>query len=123
MSELGQHLVQLSGIVTATVAVACVAPRLMLDLILGRQLWSTDSLLLARHWGLLVGLLGILIVLAARQPALATPILLAAATEKLALVGLLLSRMRHRFRVIPALVAAGDFGFSLLYGAVLLGQV
>jgi len=78
------------------------------------------SLLITRHWGLLLALVGGLLVYAAYRPEIRVPTLIIAIVEKAAfVVGLLTSPLRRRRAVI--VVAIADATMSALYIAYLAG--
>ena len=120
---IGSHIqliLIVTGVITATMFLQFLAPREIVRLMDDDVIADPVSLLVARHWGLLVGLLGALLVYAAFEPALRGPVVWVALIEKLALAGMLLSpAMRRRGRA--ASVAAGDLLMSLLYALYLAG--
>jgi hypothetical protein len=78
------------------------------------------SLALARHWGLLVFLIGALLVYAAFHPAIRDPAIVLAAIEKIALgVGVLGTVLRRH--PVAAVIAAGDSIIALVYLLYLAG--
>ena len=81
-----QPLLLVTGVVTALAAVVFAAPRAGLKLLFGVEQPDPVTLFVARHWGLLVGLVGGLLVAAAYLPAIRVPVMAVAAAEKLALV-------------------------------------
>lgn len=75
-----------SGAITALAgALQFLAPSPLLRL-QGLAVGDEAGLFFARHWGLLVFCIGVLLVLAARRPALRVPLVAAALAEKLGLV-------------------------------------
>ena len=73
-----------------------------------------------RHWGVLIFVVGALIAWSAYAPAIRTPVLLAGAVEKFAVVALVFFGPAKRTAAMTA-IAAGDGLFALLYGAYLAG--
>ena len=77
-------------------------------------------LFFVRHWGLLIGIVGALLVEAAAVPAIRGPVLIAAATEKLAIGGLVFFGPLKRTPIMTA-AAIADGAFALVYIAYLAG--
>jgi hypothetical protein len=73
-----------------------------------------------RHWGLLIGIVGALLVAAAPAPALRGPVLIAAAIEKFAIGGLVFFGPLKRTPVMTA-AAIADGAFAIVYLAYLAG--
>ena len=78
-------LLRLTGTATLGAAALFLAPTLALNMI-GMAVGDDTGLFFVRHWGLLVGCIGGLMVYSAGQPALRMPVLFVATLEKLALV-------------------------------------
>lgn len=120
---IGNHIqliLIVTGVITASMFLQFLAPRVIVRLVYGEEITDPVSLLVARHWGLLVGLIGALLVYAAFEPALRGPVVWVALIEKLALVAMLLGpAIRKRGRV--ASIAAGDLLMSLIYALYLAG--
>jgi hypothetical protein len=74
----------------------------------------------ARHWGLLIFLVGALLIESASAPALRNPVLIVAAIEKWAIVLLVFFGPLKRTLPMTA-IALGDGLFALLYVAYLAG--
>jgi hypothetical protein len=121
---LAAHVVWLSivsGGITALGGLgAFAAPRIFLRGTFGVEKPEPATLFLAVHWGALVIVLGALIVQSAYAPALRAPVLLAAAIEKFAIVGLVFAGPLKRTPTMTAL-ACMDGAFALLYALYLLG--
>jgi hypothetical protein len=115
-----EPILLVSGIVTAGAIAAFLAPRAVARLLFGIELDSAASLLVTRHWGLLVSLVGCLIAYAAYAPALRYPILIVAVVEKAVLIGLFFVGGVRWTRAMQA-VAAIDGLFAILYAAYLAG--
>lgn len=84
----GVALLVITGLYTAVACLQLFAPRASLALIFGIRTDDPFTLLLARHWGLLAGLVGGLLVYAAFHPEVRAPVVVVAVVEKLILVGL-----------------------------------
>jgi hypothetical protein len=100
------------GVVTVLAVALVFAPRLGLRLVFGDDAPDILTKTLARHWGLLVALVGGLLIYAAYHPEVRIPVLAVAAIEKLA-VGLFFGTALPR-RPIVMLVIAGDAVMALL---------
>jgi hypothetical protein len=81
----------LSGGLTATVAYAAVAPAAALESTFGESVHGPVAELLARNWGVLVGLMGALLIHGALNPASRRTALLAAGASKMWFIALVVS--------------------------------
>jgi hypothetical protein len=108
----------ITGAITAAAAAVTLAPDAALDLIFGAR--SVDSLtrLIARHWGLLVGLIGALLIYAAYHPDVRVPIMVAAIAEKLAIGALIFASPFRKARLALA-VAIVDPVIAVIYVTLL----
>ena len=76
-------------------------------MIFGEAPTNAVSLALARHWGLLIFCVGVLLVYAASHPAIRGPAMVLAAIEKVVLgVGVLGTSLRKH--LVASTIAAGD---------------
>lgn len=71
-----------TGILTAGVAVVAIAPASVLQLIAGVQPGDHVGIFFARHWSIVVGITGCLLIAASSQVALREPIMIAASVSK-----------------------------------------
>src|SRR6516165_8170988 len=74
-----------SGAATAIALMQFIAPSPVLRMIYGATTKDVGSIALARHWGLLIFLIGALLIYAAFHPAVRDPVMVAAVVEKVAL--------------------------------------
>jgi len=110
-----------SGIVTGAAGLAgCVAPRSLLRLAFGVDDVQNATLFFARHWGVLIFVIGAMTVFSAYAPATRTPILAGAALEKIAVVALIFFGPLKRTPAMTV-IAASDGIFAILYLAYLAG--
>src|SRR5262245_1838302 len=110
----------ITGLVTAGVLVVFVAPIPVMKVLFGQAPSDALGLFIARHWGLLVGLVGALLIYAPYHFEVRTPTLIVAIVEKVALVlGLLISPFRQRPTVLAMAIA--DAAMSALYVLYLTG--
>ena len=109
-----------TGAVTAIALIQFVAPLRILRMTFGERSVDEISLALARHWGLLIFCVGVLLIYSAFHPAVRDPAMVFAATEKVALgAGVLGTSLRRH--TIAAAIAAGDSLIGLVYIAYLAG--
>jgi hypothetical protein len=110
----------ITGALTAIALVQFIAPAATLRLIYGETSEDASSLMLARHWGLLIFLIGALLIYAAYHPAVRNPVMVLAVIEKIALgIGVLGTPLRHLW--LAAAIAAGDITIALVYLLYLAG--
>lgn len=108
-----------TGAITAGAVVVALAPRPAMCIIFGADRIDELSGLIARHWGLLVALVGALLIYAGFNAELRVPVMIVAIVEKLAIAGLiLLSSLRAR--PLALTIAAADSTFAVLYVIMLV---
>ena len=120
---IGAHIeiiLIVTGALTAVALLQFIAPLPMLRLIYGEAPDDEVSLFLARHWGLLIFLIGALLIYAAFHADLRTSATLLAAVEKIAL-GLGVFGTSLRRHLVLAAIAAGDSLIALIYVLYLAG--
>ena len=107
----------LTGLATAGALALFLAPVTMMKLLFGQAPSDALSLLLARHWGLLVCLVGGLLIYAAYHAEVRVPALIVASVEKAAFaLGMFLSPFRRRPTVlVMALADAGMATMNVMY--------
>ncbi|WP_293906430.1 hypothetical protein [Phenylobacterium sp.] len=106
-----------AGLVTLTMLQAAVAPRAAFRLLLGEAPQGPLALMLARSWGVLIGLTGAMLVWAAFHPEVRPLVLVVAGTSKLAFIALVLSHPPHRRKaLVPVIV---DGALVVLFAAYL----
>jgi len=89
-------------------------------LIYGENLTGTAVTMLVRHWGLLITGAGVLLIFAAFNPPLRTPMMVLGVAEKILLAGSILATPLRR-RPIPIVIAVIDLLIVLLYILYLIG--
>src|SRR5499433_3215201 len=103
----------ITGAITAIALVQFLAPSRVLRMIFGETPTDAISLALARHWGLLIFCVGMLLIYAASHPSVRDPAMVFAATEKVALgAGVLGTPLRRH--AVAAAIAAGDSIIALI---------
>ena len=109
-----------TGALTAIALLQFIAPASVLRMIYGEAPTDQVGLAVARHWGLLIFLVGTLLVYAAFHPSVRGPAMLIAVIEKVAL-GLGIFGTPLRTRPAAAAIAAGDLLIALIYVLYLAG--
>src|SRR5271156_6079254 len=118
LAEHIKAILLVTGLATAGAVALFLAPATMMLLIFGQVPADSLSLVIARHWGLLVCLVGVLLVCAAFQPDIRVPILTVAIAEKAAFaLSMFMSSFRRRPTVI--VMALADTGMAVVYAAYL----
>src|SRR4051812_33388889 len=96
----------LTGLATAGALVLFLAPVTIMKVLFGQAPADALGLLIARHWGLLVCLVGALLVYAAYHAEVRTPTLVVASVEKAAFaIGVFLSPFHRRPTVLVTALA------------------
>ena len=111
----------ITGAVTALAGVGLAVPRQLLNILLAEKTNDPTMILIARHWSLLVALVGGLLIYAAYHPESRAPIMIVAIAEKLAL-GVLVVASPLRTRIITVTVVCADAVMALLYVLFLTQQ-
>lgn len=93
---------------------AVLAPVAILRFLFGERDPDSLTVMITRHWGLLVALVGGLLVYAGYHAEARLPVMIAAVSEKLAIGALVFSSPLRR-RVAAAVVAGADTVMALLY--------
>src|SRR5258707_7991963 len=89
------------GLAKAGALVLFVAPVTMMKMLFGQAPSDALSLLIVRHWGLLVCLVGALLIYAAYHAEVRVPTMIVAIVEKAVIaLGLVLSPFRRRAAVV-----------------------
>ena len=110
----------LTGLATAGAALLFLAPVTMMKMLFGQAPSDALSLLIARHWGLLVCLVGALLIYAAYHAEIRVPTLIVAIVEKAAFaLGMFLSPFRRPRTVL--VMALADAGMAAVYLMYLVG--
>ena len=112
-----EWILLITGLATAGALVLFLAPVAMMNMLFGQAPSDTLSLIIARHWGLLVGLVGALLVYAAYHTEIRVPTLIVAIVEKAAFViSMFLSPFRkHRAVLVMALADSSMAAVYLIY--------
>jgi hypothetical protein len=108
-----------TGMLTLGAALVFFIPDSVLKIVFGVSAPDDATRLVTRHWGLVVGLVGSLLVYAGYHPEIRVPVMVVAATEKLVLGGLVLGSSLRRRRLLVTIVAA-DAVMAIFYLIALL---
>ncbi|MGB8908654.1 MAG: hypothetical protein WCC84_07880 [Candidatus Cybelea sp.] len=103
-----------TGALTALAGIGLAAPKLVVRIVFGTTLADAATVLVTRHWSLLIALVGGLLIYAGFQTEARVPIMVAAIVEKLAL-GVLVVASPMRKRVATVAVAGADAVMALIY--------
>lgn len=107
-----------TGVLTAIGAVGFAFPRPFLAVLLGMATDDATTIVVSRHWGLLIGLIGALLIYAAYHTEARIPIMSVAALEKLALAALVIAGLLRKRWLTIAIVAA-DVVMAILFLVIL----
>ena len=103
-----------TGLLTAGAGIGLFAPQLLARMLFGAETNDPATILLIRHWSLLIALVGGLLVYAAYTPDARVPVMVVAVIEKFVLAALVLSGPLRKRRVVVMVVSA-DVVMALLY--------
>jgi len=110
----------ITGLATTGALVLFLAPVAMMKMLFGQAPSDALGLLIARHWGLLVCLVGALLIYAAYHAEVRDPTLIVASAEKAAFaLGIFISPLRRRPTVL--VLALADAGMAAVYVMYLTG--
>lgn len=110
-----------TGVLTAGIFVGVVAPKKMLDILLGVNDADATMVLTGRYLSLLVGLVGALLVYASYHPEVRVPAMVVAIVEKLGL-GLFVVTSPLRTRALTLFIVGADAVMALLLLAILFSS-
>jgi hypothetical protein len=109
-----EMILVIKGLATAGALVLFLAPVTMMKMLFGQAPSDALSLLIARHWGLLICLVGALLIYAAYHAEIRVPTLIVAIAEKAAFaLGVFISPFRRRATVL--VMALADAGMAAVY--------
>ncbi len=111
-----------SGVLTSTLLLAAIAPDSALRMIFGETLEGPLSDIIVRNWGVLVGLVGMLLIYGAFNEHVRKLVLVLAMTSKVAFVGLILAFGSNYLSKVWTSIAI-DTLFIVLFVVYLLGEM
>jgi hypothetical protein len=115
-----EWILLITGVATAGALVLFLAPATMMKMLFGRAPSDALALFIARHWGLLICLVGALLIYAAYHAEVRVPALIVAIAEKAAFaLGIFISPFRSR----PVVLVMGlaDSGMAAIYLLYFIG--
>ncbi len=115
-------ILMVTGVLTGSVMVGVAAPDALLRILLGTDPADKTMLVPARHWFLMIGLVGALLVFAAYDSDYRVPALLFAIIEKLALGAMVLTSPLRK-RPLTVAVVCADATMAGLFIFILAGGV
>ena len=118
LAEHNGEILIVTGWLTMGAIAAFLLPATILKVVFGVVAPDAGTRFIARHWGLLVFLVGALLVYAGRHPEVRVPVM-AAATEKLVGSGMVLAGPLRR-RAAALVIVAADSLMGMLYLMLLL---
>lgn len=116
-----QWVMLVSGALTSTMFMAAFAPRRSMQRVFGEDVETPAAELVVRNWGILIGMLGVLLLVGAFQPALRPVALIMAGASKLAFIGLVLAHGSRYLKTAGTFIVV-DSIMIVLFGLYLLGQ-
>jgi hypothetical protein len=118
ISAYAGTILLVTGILTATLLVGAAIPRFMLSFSLGMDQPDSTTVMIARHWFLLLGLVGGLLIYAAYHPEARVPALVIGFVEKVLFAALVFTSPLRK-RTVTALAAGADTIMALFFLALL----
>jgi hypothetical protein len=103
-----------TGVLTAAAVVGFVFPRPFLAVLVGMSTDDARTIVIVRHWGLLIGLIGGLLIYAAYHTEARTPVMCVAIIEKLALAAIAIASPLRR-RPLTMTIVGADVVMALLF--------
>jgi hypothetical protein len=113
------QILLVSGLLTATLVFGLLAPDIVSRLLLGTDPPNAMMRLVMRHWFLMVGLVGVLLGVAAYDGGCRVPAMLFAIAEKLALGALVLASPLRK-RVLTMSAVGADAIMAVLFITILI---
>ncbi len=107
----------IGGLGTAAASLYALWPQFAVENIAALE-FRQDYTIFVQHWGIMVGLMGVMMVWAAFKPSWVLPIMIYSALEKVFMVYLVASSVSHSYSQgfwVPATMDAIIFLYSLLY--------
>lgn len=89
LSKNIKWIMLIAGLATSSVIAAAVAPTWTLNMMFGDSLVSPLSDIIVRNWGVLVGLIGLMLIYGAIDSSVRRPVLLVAVLSKIAFIVLI----------------------------------
>jgi hypothetical protein len=112
----------LTGLATSGALVMFLAPATTMKMLFGKASSDSISILITRHWGLLIFLVGALLIYAAYRTEIRVPALIVAIVEKAAFALAVIISPLRRYRPV-FIVALADASMATLYLLLLAGRL
>jgi len=109
-----------SGLLTLTMVYATIAPDAALESNFGTSLDGAVGDIVVRNWGALIGLMGAMLIYAARKPTLRSFAITVAGSSKIAFIALVLSHGGRFLRYPVAIAATVDLIWVAVFAAYLV---
>ena len=109
-----------SGVLTLTMVYAVIAPDAALESSFGARLDGPVADVVVRNWGALIGLMGVMLIYAARRPPLRGMALAIAGASKLVFIALVASHGARFFDHQAGIAAVVDAVWVIVYAMYLL---
>jgi len=114
IQDYGSTILLVTGAVTALAGLGTFVPSVFVDVLVGLKTTDATTLAIARHWSVLLGLVGGLLIYGAYHPEVQVPVMLVGAAEKLALGVIAIASPLRKRRLTMAAVGA-DVIMAILY--------
>ena len=105
--EQFKWIMLVGGLITFSMISAAFAPRLTFRMMFAEAPESPLALLLARNWGVLIGLTGVMLIWGAFHPEARTLVLLVAGASKITFIALVLSHPPFRAKSLVTVMVDG----------------
>ncbi|MFN0178371.1 MAG: hypothetical protein ACKVZ0_06190 [Gemmatimonadales bacterium] len=112
----------ISGLLTATMFYAAIAPEAALRSNFGEGLGGPVADVVVRNWGALIGMIGLMLIYGAFCPPVRRLVVTVAAASKLVFIGLVLSHGRQFLDHQAGVAVAVDALIVLVFGLYLLAK-
>ena len=113
------RIMTVSGVLTLTMLYAVVAPEAALQSTFGESISGPVADIVVRNWGALIGLIGVMLIYAARKPAVRAMTLVIAGTSKAVFGALVLSHGGRFLSQQAGIAVAVDLLWVALFAAYL----
>jgi hypothetical protein len=114
------RIMLISGVLTLTMVYAVVAPEAALQSTFGQSVGGPVSDVVVRNWGALIGLMGAMLIYAARKPDLRPFALVVAGTSKAVFIALVLTHGGRFLSQQAGIAILVDLLWVVLFAAYLL---
>lgn len=113
-------ILYVTGVMTAGMIVGVIAPDTIAKSAIGRATHDGAERLIVRHWTFMIGVLGVLLIIAGYTPEYREPVMILAIAEKLLIIALMLGNRDKIGDANPLPIVVADGTMSVLYIAYLI---